>query len=56
MPDSPALAGKKPIGGRATAYVCSGAQCSAPLTEPDELRQALLAMRRQRTVSNAPGQ
>jgi uncharacterized protein YyaL (SSP411 family) len=45
MPLSPALAAKKPLGGKATAYVCSGTQCSAPLTEPEELRDALAAIR-----------
>jgi uncharacterized protein YyaL (SSP411 family) len=45
MPPSPTLAGKKPLGGKATAYVCSGTQCSAPITEPGELRRALIAMR-----------
>jgi uncharacterized protein YyaL (SSP411 family) len=53
MPASPALAGKKSVGGKATAYVCSGTQCSAPITEPGELRGVLIAMRSHDLAPNA---
>jgi uncharacterized protein YyaL (SSP411 family) len=42
---SPALAGKTAIGGKPTAYACTGPQCSPPVTEPDALLELL---RRQR--------
>jgi uncharacterized protein YyaL (SSP411 family) len=33
----PYLAGQPPVGGRATAYVCSDYACQAPVTSPEEL-------------------
>lgn len=39
------LAGKRPIEGRATAYVCIGQECSAPVTDPEALRFALSSLR-----------
>jgi uncharacterized protein YyaL (SSP411 family) len=41
--DVPLLAGKTASGGRATAYVCLGRTCSAPLTDAGELRSLLEA-------------
>ncbi|HXF52907.1 MAG TPA: thioredoxin domain-containing protein [Hyphomicrobiaceae bacterium] len=46
MPASPVLASKRSLDGGATAYVCSGTQCSPPITGPEELREALSKMRR----------
>jgi len=40
-----ALAGKSGIGGRSTAYVCTGPTCSAPLQEPGEFLERLRAAR-----------
>ena len=37
----PYLADMKPIGGRATAYVCENFSCQAPVTEPADLRRLL---------------
>ena len=34
--------------GKATAYICSGQQCSLPVTDPDEMLQKLLAGRKER--------
>ncbi len=35
------LAAMRPIGGRATAYVCENFTCQAPVTTPEELRKIL---------------
>ncbi|SFV37600.1 thioredoxin domain-containing protein [Hyphomicrobium facile] len=40
-----ALGDKSSIGGRSTAYVCTGPTCSAPLHEPDEFLERLRAAR-----------
>jgi uncharacterized protein YyaL (SSP411 family) len=55
MPASPALAGKTALGGKATAYVCSGTQCSPPVTEPEEFRRTLTAMRSHDVAPTAGG-
>ncbi len=41
----PGLAGKDTIGGRAAAYVCTGPQCSAPVTDATELARMLKGSR-----------
>jgi hypothetical protein len=41
--DHPA-AGKPMVGGRATAYICTGRTCTAPVTEPEALRRALVGI------------
>jgi uncharacterized protein YyaL (SSP411 family) len=40
-----ALAGKRAVGERATAYACLGPQCSPPLTEPTRLGTTLIGQR-----------
>ncbi len=40
---APWLAALRPLGGRATAYVCEEFACQAPVTTPDELRHTLAA-------------
>jgi len=46
-PDSPAqeaiplLAGRPLVGGKATAYLCRGFTCNAPITDPEALEEAL---------------
>lgn len=42
---SPALAGKGPINGKPTAYICIGPQCSLPITDPATLRAELTHQR-----------
>ena len=37
----PALAGKRAIGGRPTAYVCRSGSCRLPITDPRELEERL---------------
>jgi hypothetical protein len=39
-PDHPAF-GKGPVDGRATAYVCQGQTCQAPVVEPADLAASL---------------
>jgi len=46
VPESHPAYGKQSLGGRATAYVCVGRSCLAPVTDADELRQLLLEERR----------
>ena len=41
LPAAHPAAGKSPVNGRATAYVCRGTTCSLPITEPSQLSQAL---------------
>jgi len=43
LPAHHPAAGKSPLDGRATAYVCRGSTCSAPITDPAALRTALLS-------------
>jgi uncharacterized protein YyaL (SSP411 family) len=43
-PDHPA-AGKDPVAGRATAYVCPGQTCLPPVTEPEQLAELLMPAR-----------
>ncbi len=43
--DAPALSGKTANEGKATAYVCLGPQCSAPLTEPRNFAESLKEQR-----------
>ncbi len=47
----PGLSGKSLVDGRATAYVCSGPQCSAPVTDAVELARLL----RQSRVASKKG-
>lgn len=45
LPDSHPAMGKTMLDGKATAYVCTGPVCSAPVTDPGDLRAALEASR-----------
>ena len=45
LPPGHPAAGKRLLGGRAAAYVCAGAVCEAPITEPAILRERLLRPR-----------
>ncbi len=46
VPASSPAHGKTAIGGKATAYVCIGPQCSAPVTEPSALIETVKSARR----------
>ena len=48
-PGSPA-AGKRAVGGRATAYLCVGPQCSPPVNSPETLLAALKGSRARRSA------
>ncbi len=41
LPAAHPAAGKRLLDGRATAYVCRGTTCEAPLVEPGDLRERL---------------
>ena len=41
LPSTHPANGKRLVGGAATAYVCVGTVCEAPITEPDQLRERL---------------
>ncbi len=45
LPDGHPAKGKTMVEGKATAYVCTGPVCSAPVTDPGDLRAALEASR-----------
>jgi uncharacterized protein YyaL (SSP411 family) len=45
LPQSSPAYGKTAIDGKATAYVCIGPQCSAPVTEPDALIETIKTAR-----------
>ena len=49
VPDNSPAHGKKAIDGKPTAYVCIGPQCSAPVTEPAALVEAVREGRRGKT-------
>jgi uncharacterized protein YyaL (SSP411 family) len=50
--NSPALAGKRAIDGRSTAYVCVGETCTAPITEAQEFTSRLKEARSEHAVSS----
>ena len=41
LPDGHPAAGKTMVDGRATAYICTGPVCSAPITDPEQVREKL---------------
>ena len=41
LPEGHPAAGKAPVDGQATAFICQDMTCSLPITDPDELRRAL---------------
>ena len=45
LPAAHPAAGKTAIGGRATAYICAGRSCLAPVTDAAEFRKLLLEER-----------
>lgn len=49
--EASALSGKRPIEGKATAYICIGQECSAPITDPEAARFALSNLRQARPSS-----
>jgi uncharacterized protein YyaL (SSP411 family) len=51
MPLAPHLSGNKTMDGKATAYVCVGAQCSPPITDAEALSAALREQRMARAAS-----
>jgi uncharacterized protein YyaL (SSP411 family) len=51
IPASSTLSGKKTRNGKATAYVCVGPQCSAPIFDAEGLSSALRQQRMAHTAS-----
>jgi uncharacterized protein YyaL (SSP411 family) len=46
LPQTSPAHGKSAVGGKPTAYVCIGPQCSLPVTEPGALVEMVKAARR----------